>query len=217
MFYLVVRSCQYQMRYHDKIHTGVLTKMWVSDQERSSGKDDYLNGNPVSSASFTLTGIQGDRHNGISHKSGARQKAVYERGSIIRNNRLWTAISPGEVDVIANNLHIEGLTGGHLGCNLEIEGLGPITKLPPLTLLQLSPFNHFAAGRPEDVTLIVYAEVLPCVIAGRSIASTFGDATLAGQFPAAALGCRGCTGWIEKAGTVHTGWYVHQLTPLYQA
>lgn len=205
------------MRYDDKIHTGVITKMWISGLERSSGRDNYLNGNPVSSASFTLTGIQGDRHDTISHIAGPRQKSVYSKGTTIRNNRMWTAISSSEVAQIGATLGIDGLTGGHLGCNMEIDGLGPVTKLPPLTLLQLSPHRQFAAGRPEDVTLIVYAEVLPCIIAGRSIASTFGDLTLAEQFPAAAMGRRGCTGWVEKAGMVHTGWYVHQLTPLYQA
>lgn len=205
------------MRFTDTIHTGTVTFLGVSPPAKRSDGPGYLETQPCQQLTCDLEGLKGDRHHGLALRSGGRQKTVYARGTSIRNNRQWTAISGEELATIQHNLGLkETVEAAHIGFNTQIDGLGSITQLPPLTHLVFSPHSTFEAKRPEDVVWVVYAEVLPCEIAGSALAHRFQDPKLASAFPKASLGLRGCTGYVDKGGFIETDWYVHQLTPTYK-
>lgn len=205
------------MRFTDTIHTGTVTFLGISPPAKRSDGSDYLETRGVDQLPCDLEGLVGDRHQGYVLSSGGRQKTVYARGTSIRNNRQWTAISGEELATIQHNLGLkETVEAAHIGFNAQIDGLGPITQLPALTHLVFSPHATFAPKRPEDVVWVVYAEILPCEIAGSALAHRFQDPKLASAFPKASLGLRGCTGYVDKGGLVEEGWYVHQLTPTYK-
>ncbi len=176
--------------------------------------DDYFVTESREELTFTLEGIVGDRHSGYETISGGRFKTLYAPGTKVRNNRQWSAISPQEVDRIAENLGVSGrLTPELLGINLLLEGMEDLSKLPPMTYLVFSPHSTFQPGRSEDVTLIVYGQALPCTIAGKALVQPLSDPGLERGFPKAALGYRGTTGWVEHGGIIrpeYTGWV---LTP----
>ena len=175
--------------------------------------DDYFVTEPRDQLVFSSEGIQGDRHFGYETTSGGRFTTLYEKGTRVRNNRQWSAISPQEIDKIAKNLEVEGrLTPELLGINLLLEGVDKLSELPPMAYLVFSPHNNFQPRRAEDVTLVVYGQALPCIPAGRALVEPLGDATLKSRFPKAALGIRGTTGWVEHGGIIrpgYTGWILN--------
>ena len=98
--------------------------------------------------------------------------------------------------------------------NLLINGLGELSKLKPMTYLVFSPHKEeFKPGRKEDVVLVVYAQALPCRIAGRAIAEALDFSPAEQNFAKAAIGYRGTTGWVEKAGFIRPDYKVFALTP----
>jgi hypothetical protein len=55
---------------------------------------------------FSLEGIPNNRHFGIERLSGGREKKFYERGTLIRNNRQWSAVSVEELKHIAETMQL---------------------------------------------------------------------------------------------------------------
>ncbi len=176
--------------------------------------DDYFVTVKRDGILFNLEGVIGDRHHGYDTISGGRFTTLYQRGTQVRNNRQWSAISPAEVTQIAQNLGIEErLTPELLGMNLLLEGIDNLSELPPMTYILFSPHQQFEPRRPEDVALVVYGQALPCQIAGRALVKPMDDITMEKKFPAAANGYRGTTGWVEKGGIVRPGYTGFVLTP----
>jgi len=157
-----------------------------------------------------LEGIQGDRHYGYTAVSGGRLKRVYEPGTVFRNNRQWLAISPVEIKDIRNNLGLDSkLSPELLGANLLLEGVDNLSELAPLSYIVFSPNEDYLAKDPDNVTLVVYAQALPCKIAGRALVKPFDNESLESKFPKASIGLRGLCGWVEKGGIIkpgYTGW-----------
>ncbi|MBI2573525.1 hypothetical protein HYV86_06690 [Candidatus Woesearchaeota archaeon] len=163
---------------------------------------------------FALDGIVGERHRGFTTTSGGRFTTLYERGTQVRNNRMWSAISPFEVSKVAENLILgKKLTPELLGINLLLEGMDTISDLPQGSYLVFSPYSEFKPKREENVTLVVYGQALPCTVAGKALVEPLEDPTLERRFPKAAMGLRGTTGWVEKAGIVRPEYYGWVLTP----
>lgn len=205
------------MHFTETIHTGQVTFLGISAPALRSDGPAYLQSTTVDRLSCDIEGLRGDRHYGHALQSGGRQKRLYKRDTAIRNTRQWTAISTDELSAVQQNLTLsQKLLPNHIGFNCQIDGLGPITQLPPLTHLVFSAQSVFTPGRADDVVWVVYAEVLPCKIAGSAVADQFQQPALATAFPKAAMGLRGCTGYVDKGGTIKNGWYVHQLTPTYK-
>lgn len=205
------------MHFEKRIHTGKVTYLGISPPAVRSEEPTYLETQRVSALTCDLQGLQGDRHYGYSLKAGGRQKKLYTKGATLRNNRQWMAISDDELAALQRNLKLREKPGAaHIGGNVQIDGLGPVSQWPPLTHLVFSPHASFSPQQPEDVVWVVYAEVLPCRIAGRALAHRFQDPKLVDAFPKAAIGIRGCTGYVDKGGVIRHGWYVHRLTPTYQ-
>ena len=135
----------------------------------------------------------GDRHHGETMHSDVRQKPVFERGTRIRNHRQVSIVDAGELDRIAQAMGIAAIAPGLIADNICTQGIDELTSLPPLTRLV------FDGG----VVIMTGGENLPCTIAGALVADVHG--TRPEAFPAAALGLRGVTGWVEHPGTIAVG------------
>ncbi|HLC66144.1 MAG TPA: molybdenum cofactor sulfurase [Candidatus Nanoarchaeia archaeon] len=203
------------MKFGKEIQRGAVVGTYVSAHpDRAYIGDDYFVTKPVTDLAFDLEGAIGDRHHGLSTVSGGRFSTLYARDTTVRNNRQWSAISPEEIQNIAAGLEVSELTPQLLGINLLVEGLGSVSQLPPMTYLIFSPEQgDFRPQRPDDVTLIVYGEALPCRIAGKALVEPYQRQDLESAFPKAAMGKRGTTGWVEKGGIVQPGHAVYALTP----
>jgi len=166
----------------------------------------YIGQNPVVSESVPevvadIGGFAGDRHYGFQKTAGVREKN-YDKGTLIRNRRQWSAVSEEELKIIAENMGVPEIKPEWLGANLLLEGIPDLTKLPSLTQLIIS-----------DVNLVVYKENLPCIHPGDVIAEQYGNTELASRFLKASIGYRGLVGWIEKQGTIKVGDLVKILLP----
>ena len=176
--------------------------------------DDYFFTEPKSELEFSLEGIVGDRHVGFEAISGGRGTSLYQRGTSMRNNRQWSAISPAEIGSVGKKLGVQGsVTPEVLGINLLLEGIEHLSDLPSMTYMVFSPYDRFVPGRIEDVTLVVYAGAIPCDKSGIGVALALGDPSLRPRFPAASVGQRGTTGWVEKGGIIRPGHHGFILTP----
>ncbi|MBC7996969.1 MAG: MOSC domain-containing protein [Leptolyngbya sp.] len=138
---------------------------------------------------LNLLGIVGDRHAGELKKADGRDKGIV-RGTLIRNWRQWSAVSIEEINIIAENLHVENLDPALLGPNLVFSGIENFTQLPVGTLLEF----------PEAI-LLVERENDPCTKAGKVVASAHNGVT-EHAFVKAAWHRRGLVGTVKQAGLI---------------
>ena len=200
------------MKFTKDVVNAKLLGVYSSKQEYQG--DDYFVTEPRGELELNTQGVVGDRHYGYEAISGGRFTSLYKRGTFVRNNRQWSAISSQEVDEISRNLGIEGkLTPELLGINLLIEGVERLSELPPMTYLVFSQHDEFTPRSEGDVVLVVYGQALPCTVAGKALVEPCGDASLEKRFPKGALGLRGTTGWVEKGGVIRPNYSVFILTP----
>ncbi|TVR38112.1 MAG: MOSC domain-containing protein [Cryomorphaceae bacterium] len=162
---------------------------------------------PFSELTFEIEGIPGDRHAGISRPSGSREKKLYPKGTAIRNNRQWSALSVEELDDIAKRMGLEKMLPEWAGANLLIEGVEKLTQLPSLSLLK---FFH---GELAGPVLVVYGENKPCHHPHAAAEKAL-QKKLQVAFSKAAANGRGLVGWVEKPGKVHVGDAVEIWVPL---
>lgn len=143
----------------------------------------------------TFAGFEGDRHAGMTTRSGGRTPH-YPRGTEIRNSRQVSIVSNEELDEIASKMALSSLEPEWLGANLCLNGIPQLSYLPTGTRLFFS----------KGVVLVVESENNPCTQAGQIIANHFPDQSgLAQQFPKAGLGQRGVVAWVEKPGLIEAG------------
>ena len=143
---------------------------------------------------LTYAGVRGDRHEGLTRKSGAREP-WYARGTPIRNERQISILSTEEMAEIAATLGIVTLPAEWIGANLLIEGVPNLTALPPRSILMF----------PSGAAIRIDGDNGPCRISGRSIATQTGVGKHEFDFVQAARGKRGLVGWVEREGTVSPG------------
>jgi hypothetical protein len=139
---------------------------------------------------LTLDGIEGDAHAGRSQKTGVREPA-FRRGTMVANTRQLSLVSVEELADIASRLGIEYIDPTWLAANIATEGAGPITQLPPGTLLRAS----------SGATIYIAELNSPCRAAARLIAQHVayaGDAA----FVRHAKGRRGVVGAGNLKGAV---------------
>ena len=150
---------------------------------------------PCDTLSLTLEGITGDKHAGFTKKADARNPE-YKRGTLMRNDRQWSAVAPDELAEAARQMGIKQIDPSWVGANLAFTDIPNFTLLPKGTKLIF----------PSGAVLLVEAENMPCVLPGRVIASKYPDLKLSpNRFPKAAMHKRGLVGVIERAGVVHVG------------
>ncbi|MFM9975780.1 MAG: MOSC domain-containing protein [Beijerinckiaceae bacterium] len=158
---------------------------------------------PVDSISLGFDGIAGDRHAGLTRKSGGREP-WYPRGTEIRNERQLSLLSPHDLAAIAAGMDIAEVRPEWIGGNVLIEGIPDFTLLPARTCL------FFEGG----VTLRIDGLNVPCRFSGRSIAQHYPERQgLDLAFTKAARHARGLVGWVEKPGVIHLGEAVEARVP----
>lgn len=156
------------------------------------GDNSGLEKTPQPFLEVNLEGIVGDKHAGFTKGADSRNRE-YLRGSEMRNDRQWSAVSPEELAVIAELMGIPQIDSGWIGANLALAGISNLTELPKGSKLVF----------PEDAVLLVEGENMPCVGPGEVIAAKYPDSGLkASQFPKAAYGRRGLVGVVERPGII---------------
>ncbi|MEP6987595.1 MAG: molybdenum cofactor sulfurase, partial [Chloroflexota bacterium] len=128
---------------------------------------------PCETLAFTLEGITGDKHAGFTKKADARNPE-YKRGTMMRNDRQWSAVVPDELAEAARLMGIDCIDPAWVGANLAFTDIPNFTLLPKGTKLVF----------PSGAVLVVEAENMPCVLPGRVIASKYPDLKLSpNRFP----------------------------------
>jgi MOSC domain-containing protein YiiM len=90
---------------------------------------------------------------------------------------------------------------GWLAANIAIEGTGPITQLPPGTIIRV----------PSGASIFVSELNSPCRVAARLLAQHGGYAGDDATFVRHAQGRRGVVGFVYAAGRVEVGDHVQLL------
>lgn len=147
---------------------------------------------PCDQLEANLEGFVGDKHAGFTKRADVRNPE-YKRGSLMRNDRQWSAVSPQELAEVAKVMRIPHLDPAWLGANLALAGIPNFTALPKGTKFIF----------PSGAVLVVEEENYPCVGPGRVIAAKYPELELkANRFPKMAMGKRGLIGVIERPGLI---------------
>jgi hypothetical protein len=146
--------------------------------------DDFVT-RELDLAVLSFAGLEGDRHAGLTMRSGVRQKHL-PRGTEVRNTRQLSLVSVEELARIAAALGLPRIDFRTLAANVLISGAPELTKLPPGTRLM------FASG----AVLVVDSENEPCIKVGKRVAR---------GFVKAAHRLRGLVAWVERPGTIRRG------------
>ena len=165
---------------------GLRAFTWATAKERSR--------DPFPPLLLTLDGIEGDAHAGRTQKTGAREPA-FRRGTLVANTRQLSLVSVEELNEIASRLGITHIDPAWVAANIATEGAGPITQLPPGTLLRAS----------SGASIYIAELNSPCRVAARLIAQHVAYAGDASAFVRHAKGRRGVVGFVYAPGTLQIG------------
>jgi len=150
---------------------------------------------PLELAVLSFAGLEGDRHAGLTTRSGARQKHL-PTGSEIRNARQLSLVSVEELAELALALGVASVDYRWLGANVLLREAPALTRLAPGARLV------FGSG----AVLVIDGENEPCRKAGKAIALGLGaDDGLATRFVKAARQLRGLVAWVERPGAMRRG------------
>jgi len=163
---------------------------------------------PIELTVLSFAGMEGDRHAGLTRRSGAREKHL-PKGTELRNTRQLSLVSVEELARIASNLGLPSLDFTWLGANLLLREAPTLTSCAPGSRLLF----------PSGALLVVDGENEPCRKAGGAIVRAVkgdprGDAALSGatrapalasRFVKAAHRLRGLVGWVERPGVIRRG------------
>lgn len=148
----------------------------------------------IEQAVLTYAGLEGDRHAGLTMRSGPRQKHV-PRGTELRNSRQLSLVSVEELADIARGLEVPSVRASILGANLLLRGAPELTRVPPGSRLVFS----------SGAMLVIDGENEPCTKSGRALAQALGVPSVASRFVKTAWGKRGLVAWVERPGLVRVG------------
>lgn len=143
---------------------------------------------------LTYAGLEGDRHAGLTMRSGARQKHV-PRGTELRNSWQLSLVSVEELAEIARGLDVPSVRASTLGANLLLRGAPELTRLAPGSRLIF----------PSGAMLVVDGENEPCTKSGRALAESLNVPSVASRFVKIAWGKRGLVAWVERPGLLRVG------------
>ena len=158
-------------------------------------KDDTIEKSPQESLTFSFEGVEGDKHFGFTRGADSLNQE-YECGSLMRSYRQWSAVSPEELELIAQKMGVPHIDPAWLGANLSLSGILNLTALPKGTKLYF----------PSGLVLVVYDANPPCVGPGKVIAGKYPEMRIKpNAFPKAAIGKRGTVGVVERPGIANVG------------
>jgi hypothetical protein len=170
-------------------HVGTL--VWLG---RVADRDAGLRAETVGALALTFAGPEGEAHGGLTRPACARVRALYPRGTTIRNTRQLSVLSAEELAAIAAAMGLAALDPALVGATAVIAGIPDFTHVPPSSRLQ---------AEDTGATVVVDMENRPCSLPAREIegvAPGFGA-----RFRAAAKGRRGITAWVEREGEWRLG------------
>jgi hypothetical protein len=211
------------MHFGEMSARGKIIGTYVSKYEGDYSGSDYFFTKECSELFLDVSGIKRDRHYGSSTLSDSRVTNLFDKGTPIRNDRQWSAVSPAEIAFMSKKLSLEkALTPEELGINILIDGLGELYSLPGLTHLVISPYVDFKKSKQANTVLVVYGQALPCRIAGKGIGKNRHSQDLEKSFVSGAIddekkSYRGIVGYVKKGGIIQQGYNVWALRPTGQA
>ena len=170
------------------------------NQDREANPGRHLVTQQVDRLAIDCSGIEGDRHRGLTRLSTGRETLYKRKGSTIVNRRQILAVSPYECELLSERLHVE-ITPQLLGANLVIgrnDGADfCISDVPLYTHFVIAAADAAAPPQPPVATLVQYLQQKGCSLAGRAIAKAYEDEKLTQQFVAHAEHHRGILCSVE--------------------
>ncbi len=162
------------------------------------GSSDDLGKEPCSTLHAELDGFVGDRHRSFTRETWLGDKQP--KGTIRRNERMWSAVSVEELSQIEKAMDLrEPLTAASLGANICLQGIDDLSRLPKGTTLTF----------PSGAELMVEEYNPPCLEMGQKLAALHsthsGDPIKETAFSKAAHHTRGVIGVVEVAGSINAG------------
>ena len=148
----------------------------------------------VDRVSLTFDGIKGDAHSGRMGRTGPREPG-FARDTAIVNVRQLSLVSIEELGTLAERLGLRHIDPAWLAANIATEGLGPITQLPPGTLLRGS------SGASVYLTELNS----PCRLAARLLYEHSACKLNPASFVKHALGRRGLVALVYSEGDLAIG------------
>ncbi len=145
---------------------------------------------PVLQAVLGPCGLQGDRHG----RETVRVRSGPRRGTIIFNERQWSAVGEEEMAAIGQALGVI-LPPGSLGENFRFAGNPDLSHLPFGTRLCF----------PSGAVLMVSGQNFPCRKQADYLADLLGVEAPRRGFIPAARDRRGIIGWVEREGPATVG------------
>ncbi len=153
--------------------------------------DDFVT-RSIDLAVLSFAGLEGDRHAGLTHRSGVRQKHL-PKGTEIKNARQLSLVSVEELAQIAAALGLDRIDSRWLAANVLLRGAPRLTQVASGTRLSFS----------SGAVLVVDGENEPCTKVGKAIVrATRADDGLAWRFVKAAHRLRGLVAWVERPGVI---------------
>lgn len=184
------------------LEIGIITKVLKSneDQDKIYHLPKYSITHKVDYLKIDHLGIIGDRHRGSIKYSGPRERFMYEKGTVIKQNRHIFAISEYDCQVLSDKIGVK-VTPELLGANLVIEREDKkpysLSDLPQNTHLFIASQESESQPKTPIATLIHYAKQQGCGITGASIAEKYKDKDLSKEFVKASKENRGIVCTIE--------------------
>ncbi|MBB77007.1 MAG: hypothetical protein CMJ75_21075 [Planctomycetaceae bacterium] len=170
------------------------------NQDRDANPGRHLVTRRVDRLAIDCSGIEGDRHRGLTRLSTGRETLYRKNESTIVNRRQILAVSPYECELLSERLHVE-ITPQLLGANVVIgrsDGADYcLSDVPLYTHFVITSDDAVAPSHPPVATLVQYLQQKGCSLAGRAIAREYGDAELTHQFVAHAEHRRGILCSVE--------------------
>lgn len=152
----------------------------------------------VDSLEFAIDGIVGDRHRGHSRPAFSSDKQP--KGTMRRNERMWSAISAEELRQISSDMGLsEILEPKDVTANIGFNGAPHLSKLPKGTTLSF----------PSGLVLVVEEFCTPCLDKGEKLRQQYrqadGSELQPTAFAKASKLSRGVVGIVEVAGIARVG------------
>ena len=152
----------------------------------------------VDSLEFDIDGIVGDRHRG--HSRPAFNNDKQPRGTMRRNERMWSAISIEELEQISSDMGLaDTLEPGDVTANICFKGAPDLSKLPKGSTLTF----------PSGLVLIVEEFCTPCLDKGEKLRRKYrradGGELQPTAFAKASKLSRGLVGIVDVGGIARVG------------
>ena len=164
----------------------------------SAGGADDLSKQAREEIEVAFDGIVGDHHAGPSREAYKGEREA--EGTVLRNDRQWSAISLEELTIISGMLDLsEPISASTVGANLCFEGIPDLSLLPRGTRFKF----------PSGAALTVEEYNPPCIDMGEQIAAKHerrdGQPLAPRDWLRPASGRRGIVGVVDVPGTIRAG------------